>query len=184
MNSPAQNVFSRKPISGAERAAAADAAEATLRLIARLPAPAGLEDRVMAGLKSAPRTARVLDWPSLFQPTTGWMRGAAAAAIVFVVAGGGWGIYAHVQPVPSVRVIAMPPRTGAAGGFSNAGAMRTPETLNGPILTKPVAAQPLVAEPVQARPLKQVPAPTTPATSSKTQAAGKVSALPAVSAVK
>jgi hypothetical protein len=100
MNLPAQNDFSRKPISGAERAAAADAAEATLRLIARLPAPDGLEDRVMAGLKTAPRTARVLVWPSLFQPTTGWMRGAAAAAIVFVVAGGGWGIYSYVQPVP------------------------------------------------------------------------------------
>jgi hypothetical protein len=62
------------------------------------------------------------------------MRGAAAAAIVFVVAGGGWGIYSRVQPTPSARVIVMPVRTGVAGGFSNAGAMRTPQTLKGPVV--------------------------------------------------
>jgi len=90
MNSPAQNVFSHNSISGVEREAASGSAEVTLRLIARLPAPEGLEDRVMAGLKTAPRAARVLHWPAVLQPATSWMRGAAAAAIVFVVAGGGW----------------------------------------------------------------------------------------------
>jgi hypothetical protein len=189
MNSPAQNVFSRNPISDAEREAASGSAEATLRLIARLPASQGLEDRVMAGLKSAPRTARILHWPSMLQPTGTWMRGAAAAAIVFVVAGGGLGIYSHVQPGQPSRVIVMPPRVGAASGFSNAGAMRTPETLNGPVLAKPAIAQPLIAQPeiaqpLQTKPLKKIPAPIVPATNSKTQAAGKVSAQPAVSAVK
>jgi len=60
-------------------------AEETLRLIARLPAPVGLEDRVHAGLRSAPRSARVLAWPAAFSPAGGWLRAAAAAAIVFVV---------------------------------------------------------------------------------------------------
>ena len=116
-------------------------AEATLRLIASLPAPDGLEDRVMAGLKSAPRSARVLHWPSMLQPAGGWMRGAAAAAIVFVVAGGGWGVYKRVQPTQPARVLVMPPRTGATAGFSNAGAMRTPQTINGPVLAKPATTQ-------------------------------------------
>jgi hypothetical protein len=69
------------------------------------------------------------------------MRGAAAAAIVFVVAGGGWGIYSRVQPSPAAKVIVMPARSGAASGFSNAGAMRTPQTLNGPVLTHPATTQ-------------------------------------------
>ena len=36
------------------------------------------------------------------------MRGAAAAAIVFVVAGGGWGIYTRVQPSQPAKVMVMP----------------------------------------------------------------------------
>src|SRR5580704_6423005 len=72
-------------------------AEATLRLIARLEAPDGLEDRVHAKLLAAPRRGRVLAWPGSFVPAVGWLRAAAAAAIVCVVAGGGWGVYSHVQ---------------------------------------------------------------------------------------
>ena len=67
------------------------------------------------------------------------MRGAAAAAVVFVVAGGGWGIYTRVQPSQPAKVIVMPPRAGAGGGFSSAGAMRTPQTLNGPLVAEPVS---------------------------------------------
>ncbi len=179
MNSPAQNAFSHKSISGAEREAASSSAEATLRLIARLPAPDGLEDRVIAGLKSAPRSARVLHWPAAMRLTGGWMRGAAAAAIVFVVAGGGWGIYSRVQSGQPARVLVMPPRAGGAGGFSSAGAKRKPETLE-----RPVVAPPLMAEPEQIKPLKKDPAPMAPRTHSKTQVADQVSAQPAVSAVK
>ena len=83
-------------------------AEATLRLIARLPAPQGLEDRVNAGLKSAPRTGRILQWPAALRPTGSWMRVAAAAAIVFVVTSGGWGIYMRGQPSQPARIIVMP----------------------------------------------------------------------------
>jgi hypothetical protein len=113
-------------------------AEETLRLIARLPAPEGLVERVQTGLRTAPRTAQILHWPLALRPATGLAgnlrRGAAAAAIVFVVAGGGWGIYSHVTPSEPARVVVMPPRVGASGGFSSAGAMRTPDTLNGPVL--------------------------------------------------
>lgn len=105
--------------------------DATLRLIASVPAPEGLADRVHARLRSAPRAARILHWPANFITDSSWMRSAAAAAIAFVVVGGGWGVYSRVQPN---KVIAMPPHVAAPGGFSNAGAMRTPQTVNGPVL--------------------------------------------------
>jgi hypothetical protein len=108
----------------------------TLRLIARLPAPAGLEERVHKALRAAPRSGRILAWPAKFRAKTvlesNWMRAAAAAAIVFVVVGGGWGVYSRVQPGQAGKVIVMPQRMPGSGGFSGAGAMRTPETLPGP----------------------------------------------------
>ena len=70
------------------------------------------------------------------------MRATAAAAIVFVVAGGGWGVYSRVQPVAQPKVIAMPAPINAAGGFKSAGAMRTPQTLQGPVLARPVVEMP------------------------------------------
>jgi len=143
---------------------AAESAEKTLRLIASLPAPEGLADRVQAGLQAAPPTGRVLSWRGPLRPAgggwmhngwmhSGWMhndwmhtsvaRGVAAAAIVCVVAGGGWRIYSRVQPAPAANVIVMPSRVGpSAGGFSQAGAKRVPQTLQGPVLTHPVADTP------------------------------------------
>jgi hypothetical protein len=129
-----------------------DTGEDTLRVIAGLPAPEGLADRVQAGLRNAPQTAtqtgRVLRWRAPFTPHGGWMRssvarGAAAAAIVCVVAGGGWTVYSRVSPAPAARVIVMPPHVGpGGGGFAPAGAKRVPETLQGPVLTHPVANTP------------------------------------------
>ncbi len=119
-------------------------AEETLRLIASLPAPAGLEDRVHAALRSTPRSGRVLAWPKPLNPQSDWMRTAAAAAIVFVVAGGGWGVYTHVQKGQQgqpIKVIAMPHGL-QPGGFSGAGAMRTPQTLPGPTVILPVKQEP------------------------------------------
>jgi hypothetical protein len=135
MNSPNENRFD-------PHAPGAGDAEETLRLIAGLPAPEGLEDRVKAALHAAPRTGRVLQWPTEAGPGRRWMqspwaRSAAAAAIVAVVAGGGWGVYSRVQPAQPPRVIAMP-RVAAPGGFSSAGAMRTPQTLNRPVLNHPL----------------------------------------------
>jgi hypothetical protein len=125
-------------------------AEETLRLVARLPVPAGLEDRVNAALRSAPRQGRILAWPKALFPQSDWMirdwaRTAAAAAIVFVVTGGGWGVYTHVQKGQQgqpIKVIAMPHGL-QPGGFSGAGAMRTPATLPGPTVILPVKQQPV-----------------------------------------
>jgi hypothetical protein len=108
----------------------------TLRLIATLPAPDGLELRVKTALRNAPvrSAASLFEWP--VGPRQGWvesawMKGAAAAAIVFVVAGGGWGVYARVQSKAAIVV----PHVGS--GFSSAGAVRTPRTLDGPVLAHP-----------------------------------------------
>jgi hypothetical protein len=113
-----------------------DCGEDTLRLIAGLPAPAGLEERVHKALRAAPRKGQILAWPASFRAKTvldsNWMRAAAAAAIVFVVVGGGWGVYSRVQPGPAGKVIVMPQRMPSSGGFAGAGAIRTPETLPGP----------------------------------------------------
>jgi hypothetical protein len=139
MNHPTQNGYSNNAESGVSEA------EQTLRLIARLSAPEGLEDRVHAGISRRPtqrlQGAKVLEFPGMLHPASGWMRAAAAAAIVFVVAGGGWGVYSRVQP-PQAKVIPMPLRVVNSGGFSNAGAMRTPNTLNGPVIPNPAQAAP------------------------------------------
>jgi hypothetical protein len=120
-------------------------AEETLRLVAALHAPAGLEQRIHAALKVAPASAKVLEWPvrRAGGPLRTWMRGAAAAAIVSVVAGGGWAIYSRVQPADGPRVVNLPRVTGS-GGFSSAGAMRTPQTLEAPSATQPTVSQPAV----------------------------------------
>jgi hypothetical protein len=142
-NFPAHGSNTGPASSGFPLDAASSSAEQTLRLIAQLPSPEGLEDRVIAGLHHAPSTGRILFWPRTISGSgSSWMRGAAAAAIVFVVAGGGWGIYTRVQPMQPARVLVMP-RGGAAGGFSGAGAMRTPETLHGPVVAQPVTNKPI-----------------------------------------
>lgn len=110
--------------------------EETLRLIASLPAPEGLEERVHQSLRAAPRQGRVLTWPAGMRARVSFrsnsFRTAAAAAIVFVVVGGGWGVYSRVQTGQSGKVVVMPAPLTNGGGFSGAGAIRTPETLPGP----------------------------------------------------
>jgi hypothetical protein len=114
-------------------------AEETLRLIARHPAPEGLEERIQAGLQGAARRASVLAWPTASPMAGGWMRAAAAAAIVFVVAGGGWGVYSRVQPGRPAHGVAGPHIAGP-GEFTEGGAVRRPQTLEGPVVTPPAAA--------------------------------------------
>jgi hypothetical protein len=141
------------PHNSKNRAFTPQSAEETLRIVANLPAPAGLEDRVHAALRVAPRRGRVLAWPEGFRPQSGWMRTAAAAAIVFVVAGGGWGVYTRVEQNRPAKVLVMP-RVAAPGGFSGASAVRTPQTLTGPTVaplpvqstTLPQSAQPKTAK--------------------------------------
>jgi hypothetical protein len=124
--------------------------EETLRLIARLSAPEGLEERVRAGLRAATLTelpkTRILRWPVALRLDNDWMRAAAAAAIVAVVVGGGWGISSRFQPAQPSSAIAVPLRGAGQTGFSSAGAMRTPQTLNGPIVAHPAA---LVTQPAK-----------------------------------
>jgi hypothetical protein len=73
------------------------------------------------------------------------MRSAAAAAIVFVVAGGGWGVYTRVEQNQPAKVIVMPVRMPAQGGFGGAGAIRTPQTLPGPKAPQAVKVSPEAA---------------------------------------
>ncbi len=119
-----------------DRNSGALAAEETLRMIAKMPAPEGLEDRLKAGLRSAPRRATVIAWP--FAPVQGWTRGAAAAAIVLVVAGGGWGVYSHIQVAPLPSAMTEPQMPNGAGAFSTAGAKHVPQTVEGPVVAAPV----------------------------------------------
>jgi hypothetical protein len=104
-------------------------AEATLRLIASLPVPHGLEDRIQAQLRMSPQRARILAWPAV--RTTTWLQSVAAAAIVCVVAGGGWGVYSHVQPGLAARGSMVSHEPGA-GQFSTGEARRRPQTVVGP----------------------------------------------------
>jgi hypothetical protein len=156
--------------------------EETLRLIARLSPPVGLEERVKAGLRTAPALgkARILAWPTALRLETAWMRAAAAATIFAVVIGGSWGVYSRVQSIQPTKAVATPPRVSTQGGFSSAGARRTPQTLNGPMVEHPAA----VAQPATAAPLSEnrtfEPEPKAPLNPSKSAVAKKAVAPPTV----
>jgi hypothetical protein len=131
--------------------------EETLHLIARLPAPAGLEGRIHHALRATVRTpqaGRVLVWPlpASMGGAAGreWMRAAAAAAIAFLIAGGGWGVYSRVQPRTAGPLMLTP--HAAPGGFAGANAVRTPETINGPVVNNPVSSGPDSSSKVAAHP--------------------------------
>ena len=104
----------------------------TLRLMAALPAPEGLEARLKARLAAEPRRAKLLAWPE----ERNWLRAAAAVLLAAVVAGGAWAVYAHVQTGAVAHSQPMRPAVPTEG-FSSAGAMRTPQTLHGPSVTEP-----------------------------------------------
>ena len=133
--------------------------EETLRLVASLSAPEGLEERVevtlRAELRAAPRAvygrARILHWPAALRLDHAWVRSslaraAAAATIAAVVIGGGWGVYSRVETSQPASFVA-PLHTVPPGGFSSAGAMRTPQTLDGPLVAHPAAAATINAAP-------------------------------------
>ncbi|MGA2349133.1 MAG: hypothetical protein ABSF70_01760 [Terracidiphilus sp.] len=164
--------------------------EETLRLIASLPAPEGIEERVQARLDVMPHagslttsaSARILRWPVALSPANGWMqsslaRAAAAAAIVAVVIGGGWGVYSHVQPAQSARSTTVLPHSAGQGGFSSAGAMRTPQTLNRPVVINLEAAPSVTVAPQPVKPAVK-PAPKTPPDQAKPDADSETAAQP------
>jgi hypothetical protein len=150
--------------------------EDTLRLIARLSAPEGLEERVQAGLRAeasaASGKAPILRWPVALRlnyttlQNLAWVqnlaRAAAAAAIVAVVVGGGWGISSRVssrfeatQPSSDIAVPLHSTGQTRQGGFSSAGAMRTPQTLNGPLVAHPATVAPERAKPAVKTPTRR-----------------------------
>jgi hypothetical protein len=139
------------------------AGEETLRFLARLPAPDGLADRLHAALREGELSAgeepgrfgrfvarlnfqiesRIGALRLKFDPEKPWVRPLAAAAIVLVVVGGGWGVYAAGRMGQRPAAAAMPAHMPAAsGGFSSAGAVRTPVTLSSPAAAQPESAQP------------------------------------------
>jgi hypothetical protein len=166
------NSFVQKPfVSGSDSGGFPGSGEFenTLRLIASLPAPEGLEKRVQAGLRVEASTAvgktRILHWPEALRlDYTSWQnlawvqnlaRTAAAAAIVAVVVGGGWGISSRFQPAQPTSAVSVPLHSGSQGGFSSAGAMRTPQTLNGPVVAHPAAVAPQTAKPAVKTPVRR-----------------------------
>ena len=79
MNSNPHNPLAPESVAAAVSGSISSPAEETLRLIASLPAPAGLEDRVHAALR---RRAKVRAGSGLGpEPETDWMRTAAAAPL-------------------------------------------------------------------------------------------------------
>ena len=121
--------------------------EDTLRLVAALPAPAGMEERIQQRLKLQ-GADRVIEWPVKPRAGQTWLRGAAAAALVCVVVGGGWSLYQHVRPADAARMPAIS-APATQGAFASAGAKRTPLTLVGPKAPKELKKQKLSASPAR-----------------------------------
>lgn len=130
----------------------------TLHLLAQTPVPEGFKDRLHVALRKAaaeePQRGRLLAWPKLgaaeawsAQPQglgVRWMRLAAAVLIAAAVFASGWGVAWHQQASNAAAAPKAPlVRPLPAGGFSSAGAMRTPQTLQAPVVSadqvKPLA---------------------------------------------
>ncbi|WP_263359999.1 hypothetical protein [Acidicapsa ligni] len=122
-------------------------AEHTLRLLANLPPPEGLTDRIHHRLRFAPepRGMRFLNWRFLGQPAMG-LQFAGAALVLVALAGGSWSLYhraGHVQAVvpQTGNSVSAPVNAPASpvesSGFRNAGAVRVPPTLT-PLHVPPV----------------------------------------------
>ena len=62
------------------------------------------------------------------------MRTAAAAAIVYVVAGGGWGVYSRVQPPSQPELSLLPPVAAHRRVLERECDADSAEPLNGPVL--------------------------------------------------
>jgi hypothetical protein len=117
-------------------------AEETLRLLAKLPPPAQLAERVHRRLAQAQAMPVRRGFWSLWMPARR-VQFAAAAALVLAVAGSTWSVY-HRQPVTGASTgsaQAAPATPGnapdAAGAFGSAKVERVPPTLT-PIHVPPV----------------------------------------------
>lgn len=110
-------------------------AEETLRLVAKIPAPEGLEERVQRRLdaevlRSAERRHSV--W-SLWMPGRK-LQFAGAAVLSAAVAGSAWSVY-HGQRLAAdanaaaKQAVPAPAKSPAGSGFTPAGAVAVPHTL-------------------------------------------------------
>lgn len=97
--------------------------ENTLRVLANLPPPSGLNDRVHRNLQGRQNEA---------QPKRVWFNSQPAMRLQFVagaillvaLAGGSWNLYRT-----SHRAITAPPHIASPGSFGGAGAVTVPKTL-------------------------------------------------------
>ena len=120
-------------------------ADETLRLLAELPEPDGLTDRVHQRLTHAQVTPERRGFWSLWMPAQRFQF-AAAGVLVVAVAGSMWSLHrSHppatgAQSAPAAVPAAASARQGGspadAGGFHSAGAERVPPTLH-PIKVPP-----------------------------------------------
>jgi hypothetical protein len=122
-------------------------AEETLRLVAAMPPPEGLTDRVHAQVGhhllgvARDSTERRGFW-SLWMPVRR-LQFAGAAVLVIAVAGSTWGVYHSKSGAAVVRPGGATPATG---GFGSAGAVRVPPTL------APIQVPPWVSPAVHRKP--------------------------------
>jgi hypothetical protein len=108
-------------------------AEETLRLVATMPPPAELTDRVHQRLAMEKDSAPRRSFWSLWMPAQRFQF-AAAAVLVVAVAGSTWSVY-HTNRGSKI-VAPVPHAVDSGGGFGTAGAERVPPTLN-PIKVPP-----------------------------------------------
>ena len=109
--------------------------EATLRLLAQLPPPHGLADRVHRSLAIAPDTASPQRFWSLWKPAHR-LQFAGAAVLVTAMAASSWTILASRHPAtPAAKAVAPAPAPQPST-FSTAGAEHRPATLK-PIKVPP-----------------------------------------------
>jgi hypothetical protein len=111
--------------------------DATLRLLAQAEVPAGLAERVKMRIESQKAQGQVIAWPAKKSNAAGWLRRAAAAAIVCVIGGGSWAIYAgaHFDAAGAgagQKPVVIPSQQGS---FGNAGAIRKVDPLTAPVVT-------------------------------------------------
>jgi hypothetical protein len=115
-------------------------AEETLRLLAELPPPANLTDRVHRRLAMEKARPERRSFWSLWMPAQR-LQYAAAALLVVAVAGSTWSLYhghpqAEMKPGSHMQTAPVLPSAASAGSFGSAGAERVPPTLN-PIKVPP-----------------------------------------------
>jgi hypothetical protein len=146
MNQNIQNPNSANPLNEVSERTSSEA-EHTLRLVAALPPPVELTDRVHRRLSHGRASLPRRGFWALWMPAQR-LQFAGAALLALVFAGSAWSVF-HAKSgapgrVPAAQKTAGPvgpaspvsPATPAAGGFSTAGTERRPSTLT-PIKAPP-----------------------------------------------